>query len=249
MSVSSQTARVAVTITALPQTIPIFEFNLVTDLLVLDGGASNTSNDPALTLALNSDYTVTGGGYNSQNQLQAGNVIVAAGGTNSVQVGDVITILRSIPRTQSTTFASTGIQTPLMIEADDDRLTTLLQEIWDRLGLCLQIEPQETISTRLLRSLRANNILAFDSAGNIVYLSQTQFIGGVILNGITGYTGGGPTNIDGINTALYPNLPYTFGFIIGGALSWWQLQTSTATPGRGVIQPVSNSALRFIQVA
>ena len=123
-----------------------------------------------------------------------------------------------------------------------------MQEILYRLNLCLQFELNETEATTLVRSARAGNLLGFDSNGNLEFVSATSFIGGIILQTITGYTGGGSANIDGINTALYPN-PYTFGFIIGGALTWWQLQTSSATPGRGVIQPLSNSGLRFIQVA
>lgn len=248
MSVSSTTTRIAVTVTALPQTVATFEFNAAADLLLLDGGTGNTGIDPPTILTLGSDYTVTGGGYNSSNQLQTGNVVLASGGTGNIQVGDVITILRQITPLQDTTFASTGLQTPLMIEQDDDTLTTLVQEILDRLNLCLQFELNETEATTLVRSARAGNLLGFDSNGNLEFVSATSFIGGIILQTITGYTGGGSANIDGINTALYPN-PYTFGFIIGGALTWWQLQTSSATPGRGVIQPLSNSGLRFIQVA
>ena len=254
MSVSSTTTRIAVTVTALPQTVATFEFNSSADLLVLDGGLNNTANDPATVLTLGSDYTVTGGGYNSSNQLQTGNVVLASGGTGNIQVGDVITILRNITPLQDTTFASTGLQTPLMIEQDDDTLTTLVQELLDKVNLCLKFELNETELTTLQRSARAGNVLGFDSNGNISFVSGQQFLGGIIISSVTAFTGATgvenpPVHIDGINTALYPTLPYLFGFIINGALSWWYLQTSSTSTGRGVIQPVSNSALRFIQVA
>lgn len=121
MSVASTTPFLSFVITALPQALAVsFPFNLTTDLLVTDG---------AVILTKGSDYTVTGGGYNVQNQLQPGTVTVVAGGAGNVQVGDTITITRNVTANQTTSFASTGIQTPLMIEADDDKLTTLVQQI------------------------------------------------------------------------------------------------------------------------
>jgi len=120
MSLSSTVARLQYTVTALPQTFATFAFNLPGDLLVSDG---------ANVLVLGSDYAVAGGGYNSANQLQAGTIVVNGTGTNAVQVGDVITICRNISPVQETTFASTGLLTPLMIEADDDNLTAQVQQI------------------------------------------------------------------------------------------------------------------------
>ena len=133
MSLSSTTSRVSATITALPQTIPVtFPFIQAADLGVSDG---------AVLLTLSSDYTVTGGGYNGANQMQTGSITVASGGTGNVQVNDVITIYRNVSPTQTTSFASTGLQTPLMIEQDDDKLTTLVQEL-----LGMQYNPFPLIS-------------------------------------------------------------------------------------------------------
>jgi hypothetical protein len=63
---------------------------------------------------------------------------------------------------------------------------------------------------------------------------------------VTGLTGGG-TNLDNIPTVNRIN-PSILGIVVNGRLSWWVLQTSSATPGPGVVQPIDNSALRWIQV-
>ena len=200
MSVSSTTAEVSVTITSLPQNVNIdFQVYAVADLIAYDGGLNNTGIDPPTVLALGSDYTyVSGFGYNSQTQLQEGVVSVAAGGTGNVQIGDVITFKRNVAQTQLTSFASTGLLTPLMIEQALDKLTLLAQELYLMIGLCLQFEQNDTDATTLIKSLRENNQLGFDSLGRISY---GPFGGGTSMLSITGFTGGGPTNIDGINTA------------------------------------------------
>lgn len=172
-SVSSQTARIAYTAAALPAACPTtFPFNstaTVPDLIVYDGGPTNTGNSPPVTLTLNSDYTVTGGGYNSANQLQTGTVTILAGGAHNVQAGDVITILRNVPFTQTTTFSSSGFMSPLMIEAGLDKLTLQTQQLKDLFGLSLQFQKNETLSSQLVLSSRENLLLGFDSAGVIAY--------------------------------------------------------------------------------
>jgi hypothetical protein len=120
MSVASTTARLQYTVSTLPQTFATFAFNQAAELLVVDG---------ANVLVLGSDYTVTGGGYNAANQLQTGSIIVVGTGTNAVAITDVITISRNVSPVQTTTFSSTGILSALMIEQDDDKLTTLIQEL------------------------------------------------------------------------------------------------------------------------
>ena len=101
------------------------QFNAASDLIVSDG---------AVVLVLNSDYTVTGGGYSlapANNQLQSGSITLTNTGGNAalITIGDNLTVGRNISPVQSTTFTSTGLQTPLMIEEDDDKLTTLVQEV------------------------------------------------------------------------------------------------------------------------
>jgi hypothetical protein len=120
MSVSSTVSILRYTNVTPTDAYATFQFNQPGDLAVADG---------ANLLVLNSDFTVTGGGYDSMNRLQTGTVTLTGTGSYSPTPGDTITIFRNISPVQSTTFASTGIQTPLMIEADDDKLTTLVQQL------------------------------------------------------------------------------------------------------------------------
>lgn len=183
-SVASPTARISYTITALPATLPTsFAFNktsTVPDLLVLDGGATNTATNPGTTLTYGSDYTVTGGGYNSLNQLQTGNVVVVGTGTHAVQVGDVLTILRNVPLTQTTTFSTGGFMTPLMVESALDKLTLESQQIFTRLGNTLLFPANETTSGTLLLADRANKLLGFAANGSIQYYTPA---GSTFVNG------------------------------------------------------------------
>src|SRR6478736_6271776 len=102
MSISTQTDKIGpFIITGLPQVIPVaFPFQSGDELIVYDTGASGTGNDPALTLTLNSDYTVAGGGYDSANTMQTGSITVSASGANDVQVGDYLVIARNVPINQ-----------------------------------------------------------------------------------------------------------------------------------------------------
>lgn len=124
MSVSSQVSRLQFTITSLTGTFSLspMQFNLASDLIVSDG---------AVVLVLNSDYTVAGGGYNSSNQLQSGSITLTNTGANAalISINDSLTVGRNVPATQATSFDSTGLLTPLMIEQDDDKLTLLAQEL------------------------------------------------------------------------------------------------------------------------
>ncbi len=180
MSVASPVCRLAFTITALPQTLAItFGFEQATELRVLNGGQLNQSIDPPATLGLTAAYTVAGGGYNAQNQLLTGSVTILA--TNAVQVGDIITVLRNMPDTQVTTFKSTGLQTPLMIERDADRLTEAVQETKDALGRCLTFTANETVDPTMLLSLRKNHMLSFDNVGRPVFPVRTSDVERLIL--------------------------------------------------------------------
>ncbi len=198
-TIQSQNARISYTLTTLPSTLPVtFPFNRTSgtpDLIVLDGGTTNTTNSPPVTLTYNSDYTVSGGGYNSQNQLQSGNVTVLSTGTHAVQTGHVITILRNVPLTQTTVFSANGVFNPLMIEAGLDKLTTETQQLNNIQNGTLRFQPNEVLSGVLPIASRigdgSGTILGFDTAGNVKFypssLNITPISSGVVNQLPTGF--------------------------------------------------------------
>ena len=220
MSISSTQGPVAYNITALPQVLTVtFPFNLPSDLGVSDG---------AVNLSLGGDYTVTGGGYNSANQLQTGSITVISGGSGNVQAGDVVTIYRNILPVQLTSFLSTGLLTPLMIESDDDKLTTLIQQLQQ--AFYSPFPPSGGI---------------FGSSMGPVIISGTTNIN--MLGWITAQTGGIKTSIDSLNVVNIPTLalPLSIAVTIGGFMSIWNLRPMqvgdpSASVAYSFVVPITN---------
>jgi hypothetical protein len=199
MSISSTQGPITFTITSLPYVATItFPFNVAADVGVADG---------AVILTLGSDYTITGGGYNGANQLQTGDISIVSGGAGNVQIGDVVTIYRNISPVQTTTFASTGLQTPLMIESGLDKLTTIAQEIED------------------------TYYLPFPPAGAIFTTSSgTQTLSGtpntIFLGWIQAQTGGTKVSVDSLNVVSIPTLqlPLVIAISIADDYELWKLR-------------------------
>lgn len=167
-------------ITGLPQVIPVgFPFQFSSDLTVLDMGSTGTPRDPATILALGSDYTVTGGGYNNQNQMQVGSITVVSTGVGAVLASDQIVIARNPPLNQTTSFIATGPLTISLLEQALDKQATLSQEVNDLATRSLHFENFEFLNGNLSLTARANNYLAFNALGQIVFMpSQTEIITG-----------------------------------------------------------------------
>lgn len=179
-TITTQTARVGpYTASSLPATLAVtFPYQQASDLTVLDLGQGGTTNDPPVTLTLNSDYTVTGGGYNSITNMQSGNVVVVSGGSGNVQANDQIVILRNVPQTQGTSFPATGTITGPMIEKALDKGITVSQQITEEASRALRFEPGETLDGTLNRTARAGKFLGFDATGAITYSGSTGGGGG-----------------------------------------------------------------------
>ena len=176
-------------VTALPQTIPTgFPFVSGSDLLVLDIGPTGTPIDPANVLTLGSDYTVTGGGYNTPNAMQTGSVVVVGTGTHTVAVNDLIVIMRNAPVNQVSSFTSTGPLTIALLEQALDKTATLAQQINEMGNRSLQFENFEFLSGVLSKKARAGNYLAFDANGNPVFITGTGGGGGISYFAGTGLT-------------------------------------------------------------
>lgn len=178
-SISNQTNRIGPFIpTSLPATLSVtFPYQNTSDLLVLDLGQGGTTRDPPVVLTLNSDYTVTGGGYNSSTQMQSGNVVVVGTGAHTVLANDYIVILRNSPVTQTTVFSTTGILTGPMIEKALDKGITVSQQLTEASGRALRFEGGETLDGTLVKSARAGKLLGFDVNGAIEYSTGSSGAG------------------------------------------------------------------------
>jgi hypothetical protein len=169
-------------ISGLPQTVAVgFPFQQGSDLLVLDTGPTGSPHDPAVVLALGSDYTVTGGGYNTPNQMQTGSIVVVGTGSHSVQVNDYLVIMRNVPINQLTSFSATGPLTIQLVEQALDKMATLSQQVNEIASRSLQFENFETLNPTLSLSARKTMILGFDSNGNVIFVPSP--------GSLTGYTG------------------------------------------------------------
>lgn len=163
-AVPSSTSWLQYTLTTNPQTLPVtFVFQNSTDLLVLDtrGAAA------PVTLTLNSDYSVSGGSGST------GSVATIAGGANGVLVGDVITVSRAVPLTQTTSFTNTGPLTAAMIGQALDKQTEISQQINVRGLNSFRFQADEVIDGTMLKALRSSKYLAFDANGAPTFLSNT----------------------------------------------------------------------------
>ena len=171
------------TISGLPQTIPIsIAFNSSSDLLVLDFGPVSSPYDPATVLTLGSDYTVTGGGYNTANQLQTGTIVVVSTGAHSVAVNDQIVVMRNVTINQASSFTSTGPLTVALLEQALDKTATISQQLNEIAGRSLQFENFEYLSGTLSLASRKGMILGFDATtGSPAFYSNS----GVALTNIS----------------------------------------------------------------
>ena len=260
---SNTIVKVQATVGTLPQAIPTtFPFQLPGDILVLDSGTAYAF-DPPNVLVLNSDYTVTGGGYDSLNNLLTGTVTVNAAGSNGVAVGDVITVMRNVAQTQLTS-STQSVLTNGSMEVGLDKLTMLVLEQGENLSRCLQVEANETYSGILPRLARANRFQAYDANGLPIFTTSItggsvgiigtpaagQLAGWTNLNTLQGITvgsgltltgttlsatGGGAGNPAGATTTIQYNNGGVFGGTAG--LTW-----NNATGGMASIQ-TSNAFL------
>lgn len=171
-SITSQTDQSPpYTVLGVPSTVPVpFPFQLASDLTVYDLGSVTTPRSPAALLTLGSDYTVTGGGYNSATQMQVGSILVSNIGTHLVIPNDQIVIMRGVPINQITSFGATGSLTITLIEQALDKQATVSQQVNQAAASALHFEPQEQLATLLSKAARTNSIQAYDANGQVEFL-------------------------------------------------------------------------------
>jgi hypothetical protein len=165
-------------ISSLPATIATgFPFQQGADLLVLDTGPASAPYDPAHVLVLGSDYSVTGGGYNTANQMQTGSIVVVSTGSSAVAVNDNLVIMRGVSVNQLTSLLSTGPLTAQLIEQALDKQATLSQQLTENVGRALQFENWEFQNPVLTYSTRLNNLLGFGPTGEATFYPPTVATG------------------------------------------------------------------------
>lgn len=231
-TVPSSTTWIQYALSTNPQTLTVpFVFQNGSDLLVLDSKAS-----PPVVLAINSDYTVSGGSGST------GSVVTKVGGTNAVAAGDVITISRRVPLTQTTSFLNGGPLTASMIGQALDKLTTISQQLNLVGANSFQFQPDEMLSGVLAKSARSGNVLGFSQTGAIQYYppanstitgSSAQFasVAALRLASVSGVANGTAVQLSGYHAA---------GDGGGGTYVWDS--TSTAADNGGTIIKVTGVA-------
>lgn len=169
-------------ITALPQTIPTgFPFVSGSELKVLNTGPTASPYDPAIVLTLGSDYTVTGGNYNTANQMQSGSIVVVGTGSHAVAANDYLVIMRNVPINQTSSFTSTGPLTVTLIEQALDKMATLSQQVNEIGSRSLQFENFEFGNPTLFKNLRSGKLLGFNSVGIPTYYDPSSIPAGTVV--------------------------------------------------------------------
>jgi len=155
-------------VTTLPMTLAVtFPFQRSSDLVVTDVGPYAAPYATSRVLTLNSDYTVTGGGYDSAGNMLTGTIVIVGTGTGAVVLNDGIVIVRSAPENQTTSFHSSGQLTVAMIEQALDKGATLSDQLQNDIQHALRIPSTENGVSALTLAARAGALLGFDPSSNI----------------------------------------------------------------------------------
>ena len=159
-----------------------FPFQNKSDLLVLNIGPAATPYAVAVTMTLNADYTVDGGGYNDNYDMQTGTVTIIRYGPHDVQINDRLVIVRNAPENQLTSFLTNGLLTVAMIEAALDKGVTLTQAVEREVLHTLRIPYTESNLAEMTKTQRAGSVIAFDTDGNLSFTYGTTYYNGVAAN-------------------------------------------------------------------
>ena len=162
--ISSTQALTQATLTGAGQTIAIsWPFLASSDLTVIQ-----TRSGVDTLLVLNTDYTVTGGGIIPA----AGNVVMVAGLN-----GDIITVYRSVPLTQTTQLTTLSAIPAKTLETTYDRLVMQIQELQNSVQHALRVPLTNDATSDMALANRKGNVVGFDSSGNLTFYSIS---GGIV---------------------------------------------------------------------
>ena len=216
------------------------------DFVVTDTNAT-TLVDTVLTL--NVDYTVTGPFTNG---VCSAPTVTLEGTGLHYAVGDTLTIQRKPPDTQVTTFVDGTKYLAATTNNALDWLCYSVQALYDIVSRCIQVPPTSVAQSPIPLALRKSSFLGFDASGNVTINPVAPTAAAFLVNNaIVGPTGGGSTHLDGVDCtalAIGTIIQFTFGGIGAGAATQYQLTTSSATPGPGIVAALNKPSARWIQI-
>ncbi len=159
MSLSSETTRLSVTLTAAAQEVPVtFYFVQTSDLQVVTSAG--------VVLVEGVDYTVAGAGNSAGGSITT---IPTAG--NGLGIGSQLAIIRNGPLDQQTSLPNNGEFPSTTIERTFDKVVTLIQQVAEIASRAIRLPTYEAGSSSMelpLAATRANKFVGFDSAGAMV---------------------------------------------------------------------------------
>lgn len=222
-----------------------FEIQNASDLVVTDTNRT-TLLDTSLTL--NTDYFVTGSAVNG---VIAAPVVTLENTGLRYAIGDTLTIQRKPPGTQPTTYVD---GTAYLAAVDNNSLNWIvysIQALYDIVSRCLQV-PATSLTSAVPPmgiAARENTLVGFDGSGNLSLVSQASLVGNFVVSSlITGLTGGGSTNLDGLNAAGFPAL-YVIQFVqTGVGTRQYQLKLSSLATGPLVVTALNKAGYQWISV-
>lgn len=160
MSLASTTSIIQYTLTGTGQVLNVgFNFNAAADLVV-----TATVAGADTLLALGTDYTVQGGGFDA-----TGTVTMENGWGSTAST--VITIDRQPAQTQGSTYTPGGAFPSQTTEQALDKLTMICQGLQQQLNRCLRVPDTNAAIAPMTLAARANNHIGFSSNGQIAFLS------------------------------------------------------------------------------
>lgn len=158
MSLNDQIAKTQAEITAPENVLPFpYPFTENGELLVV-------SDDRGI-LVETTDYSVTGAGTDDLGEV----TMIAA------TIGEIVTIVRQTPRSQTLTLRINGEYFIEDIESALNKLTKIAQEQDERLSRCIQAPVIEIVGYNFQLPAaddRANKVLGFDGSGNLTLIDQ-----------------------------------------------------------------------------
>lgn len=173
-----------------------------------------TDTSGNITLLSSSSYTVVLNAAVSPNPTGIGGTVTYPTSGSPIAVGTKLTILRTLPFTQTTSLSNQGVLYQPTIEAALDYIAMVAQQLNELLGRQLTVAVSDSTPTALPSAAqRANLYLGFDSSGNPIAVAgststnpvssaMTPVVSAATLAASRTAYGLGATAVEGIGSGL-----------------------------------------------